>query len=130
MPEIIDLVSFTNLQQRLLKSLRLAHPNYFANRLLIGVPHKFELPLEHEEWLVFRHGVGFRFVRQMPAPNLVVDAHVDIDNTDRIDAWRLLQFAESSGSTIELEEIKELIQKELNTGVLIQRGDGSYAIRR
>ena len=130
MPEIIDLVFFEGLQQRLLKSLRLAHPDYFVSSLLIGVPYKFELPLEGEVWLVFRHGVGFRFVRQVPTPNLVVDAHVDIGNAGRIDAWRLLQFAESSGSTIALEEVKELIQKWLNTGVLLQRGDGSYAIRR
>lgn len=123
------LVSFVMLQRRLLDCLRLRHPDFFADKWLLGAPSRSELNLDGEAWDVLKHGVGIMFRRRDPTPELVVDVHTEVKAADRIDAWRLQQFVESTGHSLEFDEIEALLQRELEAGVLVQRVDGGYALR-
>ena len=69
------------------------------------------------------------FKRREPEPNLVIDVHTEVEAADRIDAWRLQQFVESIGHSLEFEEAEALLQRELETGMLIRRVDGSYVLK-
>lgn len=122
------LVAFVILQRRLLECLRQLHPEFFAGKWLLGAPSRSELNLDGEAWDVLKHGVGIMFKRREPMPKLVVDVHAEVEAADRIDAWRLQQFVESSGHSLEFNEAEALLKRELATGMLVRRVDGGYAL--
>ena len=122
------LVSFVALQRRLLECLRVLHPDFFANKWLLGAPSKSELNLDGDVWDVLKHGAGIMFERREPKPKLVVDVHTEVEAADRIDAWRLQQFVESTGRALGFDEAESLLQRELERGVLVHRANGGYAL--
>jgi len=119
---------FVQLQHRLLARLRQVHPEFFAHKWLVGSPSKCEMCLDGESWVVLKHGVGVLFKRLAPTPVLLVDVHTEIEAAERIDAWRLQQFVESTGKRLEFNEAEELLQREVDFGVLIRRARGGYAL--
>ncbi|WP_343602781.1 hypothetical protein [Roseateles sp.] len=128
MLESTILTSFALLQHRLLESLRQSQPEFFADKWLLGAPSKSELKLDGEFWEVSKHGVGIMFKRRNPGPELVVDVHTEVEAADRIDAWRLQQFVESTGQSLEFDEAEALLQRHVATGVLVPRVAGGYAL--
>lgn len=106
MVELTVLVEFVALQRRLVASLLSLYPEITRNELLLGTPFKVELCMDAQMWDVSRHGVGVMFRRRDPKPNLVVDVHVEIQNPNRLDAWRLQQFVESKGAVLEFPKRK------------------------
>ena len=117
-------VALVMLQRRLLECLLLLHPEFALDKWLVGVPFKAELLVDSEVWDVTRHGVGVMFKRREPAPNVVVDVHVGIDNPSFLDAWRLQQFVESKGGTLEFDDAEAMLRSGADSGVLIRRSNG------
>lgn len=128
MTDANTLISFVTLQHRLLECFRGLNIDAFSNRWLLGVPSRSELEMDGEAWDVLKHGVGFMFKRREPAPHLVIDVHAQVEDADRIDAWRLQQYLESMGCSLDFEVVEEFLQREILCGTLTQRTDGSYAI--
>lgn len=117
-------VAFVMLQRRLLEYLFLLHPEFAGDKWLVGVPFKAELHLDSEIWDVTRHGVGLMFKRREPAPNVVVDVHVGLDNPNLLDAWRLQQYVESKGGRLEYDDAEAMLQSVADSGMLIRRSNG------
>lgn len=92
----------------------------------MGTPFKVELSVDGQMWDGLRHGVGVMFRRRSPEPNLVVDVHVDIENPNRLDAWRLQQYVESIGGELTFTEAEAALRNGMEAGVLIALGDGGY----
>lgn len=61
-------------------------------------------------------------------PNLVVDVHVEIDNPNLVDAWRLQQFVESQGDVLEFNKAEAILQSSADAGLLIKRR-GCYELK-
>jgi len=121
-------VAIVKLQRRLLTGVFLLHPKFAGARWLVDSPFKAELRLDSELWEVTRHGVGLEFKRREPAPNVVVDVHVGIDNPNLLNAWRLQQFVESSGGKLGFDEAEAMLQNSAHSGVLVRRSNG-YELR-
>ncbi len=130
MVEQSDLVTLVRLQRRLLSNVLERHPEYGTAKSLAGTPFATELRTGGEVWDVTRHGVGLLFRRRTPRPNFVVDVHVDISNPGRIDAWRLQQFVESTGRSIEFEDAVAFLKGAVDAGMLVSRGDGRFEFER
>jgi hypothetical protein len=128
MLESTILTSFALLQRRLFEGLRQSQPVFFADKWLLGAPSRGELNLDGEIWEVSKHGVGIMFKRRNPRPELVVDVHTEVEAADRVDAWRLQQFVESTGQSLEFDEAETLLQRNATTGVLVPRVAGGYAL--
>ncbi len=128
MIEQSDLAALVRLQRRLVSSVLERHPEYGTAKSLAGTPVATELHTEGEIWDVTRHGMGLLFRRREPLPNIVVDVHVDIGNPGRIDAWRLQQFVESTGRTIEFEDAVASLKNAVAAGLLVSRGDGHFEL--
>lgn len=88
--------------------------------LMLTIPMRGELCVEGEAWLFQKHGLGVRFCH--PASGRVVDVHRFYEDVqDAIDAWRILQFAESMGiSAITEQVIDDALMRLVRSGALLQ----------
>jgi len=129
MLESTVLVEFVALQRRLIESLLARHPEFSDDKWLIGAPSKAELHMDEGKWDVSKHGIGLTFRRREPKPHLVVDVHVEIDNPNRLDAWRLQQFVESTGGVLEFNDAEVKLRSAVDAGVLIERPDGGFQLK-
>lgn len=126
MAELKTFFEFVNLQRRLTESLLSLHPEFTKNKFLLGAPFKVELQVDAHMWDASRHGVGVTFRRRNPEPNIVVDVHVDIENSNRLDAWRLQQYLESMGVALTFSEAEMALRNGVEAGILVAAEDGGY----
>ncbi|WP_088937224.1 hypothetical protein [Rhizobium sp. N122] len=84
-----------------------SHANDFT--LLLGFPRSGALVVDGQRWNFVKHGSGLRFVRELPAPQLVVEMHDQFGDCSKVDWWRLTLFLESMGVTIERVEAEQAV---------------------
>lgn len=111
------LVTFSALQSTLISAFFARFPN--ADRHLFhGVPKHGQVHTSGESWNFQRHGQGVRF--HHPETGRTVDAHRSYeDHLDAVDAWRILQFAESIGmSPLNERSIEESLTVAAHLGIL------------
>jgi hypothetical protein len=129
MVELATLSGFVALQHRLIESLLSLHPEFTKNEWLLGTPLRVELCVDAQMWDVSRHGVGVMFRRKDPAPNIVVDVHVDIKNPNRLDAWRLQQYVESMGDVLTFSDAEVALRNGVGAGILVGPEAGGYGLK-
>lgn len=129
--EMIDnsiIVEFVKIQEGLLNSLFREHPVFLNNPVLLNAPHQLELSIQDEKWIAKKHGAGVEFVRKIPFPQIVVDAHNFIEKKNFIDAHRLHQFLESLGYEITFEQAENFLQQKNEMGALKKSMSSGYEI--
>lgn len=90
-------------------------------RLLGGIPKFGTIDFEGE-WIFKKHGLGVKFTNSNDGR--IVDVHNYINDCDRIDAWRLVQYIDSLKiSHIQMNEEKfpvdfSNVQKLLGVGLI------------
>lgn len=129
MLETETLFAFVALQRRLIESLVLLHPEFTGNQWLLGAPFTEELNVDAQVWDVSRHGVGVMFRRRDPEPNMVVDVHVEINNSGRLDAWRLQQYVESMRGSLAFSDAEAALRNGVEAGVLVGFEGGGYELK-
>jgi hypothetical protein len=123
------IIRFVSLQRALIAAYKHLVPELGATRWLENLPRMSELTLGEERWEATKHGAGLQFTRRQPAPHLVVDAHEEPSNSERIDAWRLQQFSESLGMPVEFGACEAAIRAAVETRILVSSSPGAYRLR-
>ncbi|WP_432444621.1 DUF6896 domain-containing protein [Rhizobium leguminosarum] len=90
-----------NLQHQLFSAFAQHYPQANDFTLLLNFPRSGAIVVDGRRWNFVKHGVGLRFVRELPAPHLVVEMHDQFGDCAKVDWWRLTLFLESMGVTIE-----------------------------
>ncbi|MCX8713342.1 hypothetical protein J3U57_12475 [Gilliamella sp. B3464] len=106
------ILEYINFQKKLMDEFKRLNSSSSDFKYFLDFPRRGHFRLNNEEWSFFRHGLGFRFTRQMPLPHLIIDPHVCPFEYKIVDDWRLLQFLESqSGNTYDKYDIKAQLEK-------------------
>jgi hypothetical protein len=84
---------FVALQEMLLRAFIEAFPQVSDWQLLLNCPRSGEFVVDGRAWTFRRHGRGLRFKDDS---GVVVDMHRALPDAEVFDAWRLLQYLESS----------------------------------
>lgn len=86
------------------------------------VPKNGEISVKGEMWQFRKHGQGVRFYH--PESGRIVDSHRFYGGIfDVIDAWRIMQFAESVGmSALTEQAIEDSLMLSVRSGILRQIG--------
>ena len=116
---IEELVSF---QKALLRSVSDAYPSASDFRWLLDFPKNGTITAASFSWRFERHGAGMRFVREGAPPNLVVNMHKAFDAPDVVDAWRLVEFLESAGSTATEQQAVQFLNGLAHSGQATRDG--------
>ncbi|MBX5242719.1 DUF6896 domain-containing protein [Rhizobium sp. NLR22b] len=98
-----------NLQHKLLSAFTRNYPEANDFTSLLNFPRSGALVVDGERWNFVKHGLGLRFVREEPVPQLVVDMHDQLGNYDKVDWWRLTLFLESMGISIGRIEAEQAV---------------------
>jgi hypothetical protein len=107
---IFHIRRYIELQRILLAAFREAFPGVSDWRFLLDAPRSGELIVDGDTWSFRKHGAGLFFRR---ADGLTIDAHRHLSVPEGIDAWRLLEYFESSGCDQEEWLSEQSLKKEL-----------------
>lgn len=113
------LTQFAQLQYELLMAFAELFPS--ASRdLMLAVPKQGKLFARGEAWFFQKHGRGIRF--RHPESGVVIDSHRFYEGVQNpIDAWRVLQFAESLGlSALTEQAVEDSLASSANSGTLLK----------
>ena len=112
-----DILAFSEIQTRLLSVFADMYPNYQEN-FFSTVPARGNLIVNGDKWIFTKHGLGVKFENHRTG--CVIDAHKFYDNVNNaIDAWRILQFFESMGtSSITEQAIDDSLMAQVKSGIL------------
>jgi len=97
---------------------------------LLDCPRSGELQLEGERWRFRVHGAGVKFTS---AGGVLIDVHRGITRAELIDAWRFMQYLESTTpeSNVHLTEaaVDAELRKLEETGLLKRvENEGTYRL--
>ncbi|MBX5192790.1 hypothetical protein HJB86_28555 [Rhizobium sp. NZLR3b] len=98
-----------NIQHQLFLAFTRNYPEASDFTYLLNFPRSGALVVDGQRWNFVRHGLGLRFVREEPIPQLVVEMHDQFGNYAKVDWWRLTLFLESMGIPIERTEAEQAI---------------------
>ena len=124
------LLDFSELQKKLLSNFLMLYPDAVTS-FLLTVPRRGELDVEGNIWKFLKHGAGCRF--ESTTRGDVVDAHkLYKDIPSPIDAWRVLQYVESTGTPCPRERDVKARLVELERQGFLDRTDydGVYQLKR
>jgi hypothetical protein len=122
---VLQLVQF---QKKLLNEILKKNTESKDIEWLLDFPKLGELGLDKEHWKFIKHGVGMRFIRHLPLPNIVVDMHANFFNPSFIDAWRLAQFYNSHDITVDEKKAESILNDLSFQGVLTKDEIGGYLL--
>ncbi|WP_432444849.1 DUF6896 domain-containing protein [Rhizobium leguminosarum] len=100
---------FLNLQYQLFSAFSQCYPQANDFTSLLNFPRSGVVVADSQRWSFVKHGLGLRFVREHPVPQLVVDMHDQFGDCAKVDWWRLTLFLESMGTTIERVEAEQAV---------------------
>ncbi len=125
---LLDEVStLIGLQSALLSAFFAQFPGLRESRWLIGSASTGRVATQGGNWLFAKHGAGIRFTRH-EHPQLVVDIHTRLDTPNLVDSWRLQQFLESKGRTIDLTKLRGELEKLVVAGHVMKEGVDQYSL--
>ncbi|WP_411195924.1 DUF6896 domain-containing protein [Rhizobium sp.] len=104
--QIHELIS---LQHQLSLAFARSYPQANDFISLLNFPQSGALVVDGQRWNFVKHGLGLRFVREEPVPQLVVDMHDQFGDYAKVDWWRLTLFLESLGIPIERIEAEQAV---------------------
>lgn len=90
---IIHIRRFIELQSRLMDAFKEAFPDVSEWQFLLDAPRSGEVVIDGDSWSFRKHGAGLSFRR---ADGVTINAHRHLSVPEGIDAWRLLEYLESS----------------------------------
>jgi hypothetical protein len=91
--------AFVVLQDKLMGAFRKSFPGVQDWQLLLDCPKSGKVAVDGEPWTFRKHGSGLVFTN---AAHVVVDMHTALPDVAVIDAWRLLQYLESTATGLEM----------------------------
>ncbi|ARM12379.1 hypothetical protein Bra5_CH02157 [Rhizobium phaseoli Brasil 5] len=100
---------FVNLQRQLFSAFSQGYPQANDFTSLLNFPRSGAVVVDGQRWNFAKHGLGLRFVREHPVPQLVVDMHDQFGDCVKVDWWRLSLFLESMGVAIERLEAEQAV---------------------
>jgi hypothetical protein len=107
---IIHIRRYIELQGMLLGAFREDFPDVSDWQFLLDAPRSGEVTVDGATWSFQKHGAGLSFRR---ADGLTIDAHRHLCVPEGIDAWRLLEYFESSNVDQEEWLSERRLKKEL-----------------
>lgn len=108
---IIHIRRYIELQRMLLTAFSEAFPDVSDWQFLLDAPRSGEVIVDGDTWAFRKHGAGLSFRR---ADGLTIDAHRYLTVPEGIDAWRLLEYIESSDVDREEWLSERSLKKELD----------------
>lgn len=117
---------FVALQRKLISAYIAINPDAKDFKWLLDFKKKGSVVVDGENWDFAKHGVGLRFVRRSCEPHMIVDVHNHLNEPRIVDAWRLLQFSESNGETVDAKQLSLLLDEMCFAGYLTKTAAGQY----
>lgn len=109
---IIHIRRYIELQSTLLAAFKEAFPDVTDWEFLLDAPRSGEVIVDGDNWSFRQHGAGLSFRR---ADGVTIDAHRHLSVPEGIDAWRLLEYIESSDVDRDDSLSERSLEKELAT---------------
>jgi hypothetical protein len=118
---------FIRLQKRLLTAFSKAYPDVKDMQWLLDFPNKGSVILDGSPWEFVKHGAGLCFSKTSE-PRHVVDVHKFVGKPGYVDDWRIVQFVESCGDRISMEEAAFVLREMAISGALLPDEDDGYVV--
>ena len=116
---------FVDLQDELMAAFRSQFPGAKDFTWLLDFPRRGMVAIGRDSWSFHRHGCGLRFMREYPAPHLVVDVSENVAETSFFSPWRLVDFLESCGERVEIADLEKALES-LVTALRLRSVEGGY----
>lgn len=116
---------YVRIQESIVCEFTRLYPMVNDSKWMIGVPAKGRINIGDESWRFIKHGAGVRFFLEGETEILIIDIHRLFGVSNFIDWWRLAQFFESCGFSMDKDEIIIGLQGMKMSGE-VSEYDGGY----
>lgn len=116
------------LQNNLMSVFKRVYPEVKDYNLLLDCPRKGELEVNGQKWLFIKHGKGLKFIRNKPLPQIVVNIHSYLSESEVLDEWRLEQYFESLKISYSKNDISKCLNELTLTQVLKKISEQQYKL--